>query len=65
MPVHLENEEPVYFKEGMEAEALKKSQEKMTMLTGWFELNKKNEEARIYKYTEIPNHYVWEKKTEF
>lgn len=35
---------------------------RFTTLTGWFELNKIDESARQYRYTEIPIHYVFDRK---
>ncbi|XP_071728569.1 uncharacterized protein [Rutidosis leptorrhynchoides] len=32
---------------------------KETMFTQWFELNKRDENARQFTYTKIPIHYVW------
>jgi hypothetical protein len=42
-------------------EEIEAAMDKYTTLTGWFELNKNDTEARQYKYTDIPFHYKWEK----
>lgn len=59
LAVHLPFEQLIYFKEGKEAEALKKASENPTTLTGWFLLNKENPKARTLRYTELPYHFVW------
>ena len=55
--MHLPNEQQIYFKEGLENEAINIF--KNTTLTAWFELNKRDLNACNYLYTEIPNHYVF------
>jgi hypothetical protein len=60
LAVHDENEQYVHFEEGSESEVLNKNNE--TTLTAWFKLNQENTNANQYLYTEIPNHYVFDKK---
>nr|XP_043630456.1 uncharacterized protein LOC122601784 [Erigeron canadensis] len=38
---------------------------KDTMFTQWFELNKREKEARAFKYSEIPAEYVWVNKDKY
>ena len=63
LPVHLENEENIYFEEGHEKEAYTRAEKIDTMLTAWFKLNKEDENAQNYLYTEIPSHYTFNKQT--
>ncbi len=57
LPVHLENEQPVYFEAGREAEGLSKSKD--SRLIAYFKLNQTDPEAKNYLYHDIPVHYVW------
>ena len=59
MPVHLQNEQNVIFREGFEREALARSDTRKTKLDGFFELNRLHSEARQYLYSEIPLYYTW------
>lgn len=61
MSIHLPNNQTIYFEEGREEEALQKSPD-VTMLTGWFELNDRDEEARKLLYTEVGKNYRWVNK---
>ena len=58
LPVHLPNQQPVYFQQGHEEEALDRATSADSLLTSWFHLNQNSQEARQHLYTEIPNHYV-------
>jgi hypothetical protein len=60
LAVHNENEQYVYFNEGSENQVLNKNNE--TTLTAWFKLNQEDNDANQYLYTEIPKHYVFNKK---
>ena len=59
LPVHLLDQQPVYFQEGNEKEALERSTHGDTQLTAWFKLNQENESAHKYLYTEIPTYYLF------
>lgn len=61
LAVHLENEQLVYFKQGSENKLLDSNVN--TTLTAWFELNKIDSSSRKLLYIEIPNYYVYDKKT--
>ncbi|XP_065217552.1 uncharacterized protein LOC135843544 [Planococcus citri] len=61
LQVHLPDEQNVMFKKGNEEIGLQRT--KSTLLA-WFELNKKNDHSRKYKYTEIPQHYVFNKSNQ-
>ncbi|CAF4263393.1 unnamed protein product [Rotaria sordida] len=61
LAVHLPNQQPVYFAEGNEREALERAATKDTTLTAWFKLNAKNPDARQYLYDDIPQHFVFER----
>ncbi|CAF0897947.1 unnamed protein product [Rotaria sordida] len=61
LAVHLPNQQPVYFAEGNERQALKRAAMKDTTLTAWFKLNSKNPDARQYLYHDIPQHFVFER----
>ena len=63
LPVHLELDQMIYFREGEERKALQLAEEADTHLTAWFKLNQQNEEARQYLYTEIPHHYTFQKSS--
>ena len=63
LPVHLEFQQPVYFEEGYEHAAPQNLQQKATFLTAWFKLNENDPNARQYTYCEIPNHFVFDKRT--
>lgn len=61
LPVHLEDAQNVVFQPDRIQEALDRELFRRTMLTGWFELNKKNlpSNPQQYKYIDIPYHYKW------
>ncbi|CAF4779599.1 unnamed protein product, partial [Rotaria sp. Silwood2] len=61
LAVHLSNQQPVYFAEENEREALERAATKDTTLTAWFKLNAKNPDARQYLYHDIPQHFVFER----
>jgi len=52
----------VHFTPGSEEEALIRHGLKNTTLSAWFALNRNNEEAKKYYY-EIPEHFVFDKKS--
>ena len=55
LPVHLPDQQNVYFRSGMEEEAVEKAASNETQLTAWFELKRNCEDAKKYLYTEIPS----------
>ena len=57
LSVHLPDEQPIYFQEGLEEQALRNAATKQTTLEGYFETNSKT--PTEYLYTEFPLHYVW------
>ena len=59
LAVHLENQQYIYFKGGPEKECIDKNHD--TTLTAWFKLNQHDPSAQRYLYTEIPQHYVFDK----
>ncbi|CAF1361102.1 unnamed protein product [Rotaria sordida] len=61
LAVHLPYQQPVYFAEGNERQALERAASKDTTLTAWFQLNSKNPDARQYLYHDIPHHFVFER----
>ena len=58
LPVHLPDEQRVYFREGDEQAALQRG-ENHTKLTAWFVLNQNDENARRFLYADIPYHFVF------
>ena len=63
LPVHLYNKHTVIFEERNEEDALDLTETGKTKLTEWFQLNKHDPDARQWLYTDIPLHYVYEKRT--
>ena len=53
LPVHLTNEQQVYFRDGHEAAAAERGQNQRTMLTAWFDLNQREEHARKFLYLSL------------
>ena len=49
----------VVFESGQEAAPLAKAKRLDTTLLAWFTLNRQDEEARQYLYSEIPEHYAF------
>ena len=78
LPVHLEGQEQKLFVHGNEREVVEKSEGVDTKLTAYFRVNNARQEAHVaacaamdgalaeenvpLKYTEMPNHYVWDTK---
>lgn len=58
LPVHLPNQQMVYFDEDADREEVAQRNQ-ATMLTRWFELNTIDVEARRYRYCDLPQEYVW------
>jgi len=64
LPVHLSNQQPVFFQTGNEEKALARAANNHTKLTAWFELNKQDSSARKFLYHEIPYHFTYDQKME-
>ena len=63
LAIHLPDEQLVYFQEGDEETAVSRANHRQTHLTAWFKLNRLDENAWQYLYTEIPHHYVYDQGT--
>ncbi|XP_037041776.1 uncharacterized protein LOC119078379 [Bradysia coprophila] len=59
LPVHLAQQQMVYFEEGNEEEAVAAARDGITKLTAWFTLNQNDGHAHQFLYTDIPYHYVY------
>ncbi len=58
LPLHLEDEQMVYFQPGNASEVASRPPP-VTKLTGYFELNKQTSESHHILYPDIYKHYVW------
>ena len=58
LAIHTEGQHTVIFKEGMAAQAMEEVKD--TTLMAFFKLNQEDEEARNYKYQDIPKYYTWQ-----
>ena len=63
LAVHLPYQQNCIFREGEEDQALNIARNSHSQLESWFQLNRVDPEAHQYKYSEIPYHYVFHKKT--
>lgn len=65
LPVHLEDEQMVYFDpEDIAEEVAQRAQHKKTQLTEWFTANEKHPElANQVLYQDFPEKFVWNKRT--
>ena len=59
LPVHLPNQQLIFFEPGREEEALEAARSRRTKLEAWFSLNSTDADAQQLHYTEIPYHYVF------
>jgi hypothetical protein len=59
MTIHLPNEQTVFYEDGEEEEAIEKDGARISKLTQWFELNKRDPDAREMLYCEVGKKYVW------
>ncbi len=59
MNIHLPNQQEMYFIEGEEQNALERGRNQMTKLLAWFELNRRDSNAKSMTYCEVGKHYVW------
>ncbi|KMQ83024.1 hypothetical protein RF55_21155 [Lasius niger] len=55
----------VHFRAGNEEQAAQRELTRDTTLTAWFKLNQSDKNAVHFLYTDIPFHYVYEKKTKW
>ncbi|XP_024871388.1 uncharacterized protein LOC112454320 [Temnothorax curvispinosus] len=62
LAVHLPNRQMVYFRAGNEEQAVQRELTRDTTLTAWFKLNQSDENAVHFLYTDIPSHYIYERK---
>ena len=62
LPVHLPNQQQIYFREGEEDVAMERAEVADSMLTAWFQLNRQCQYARKYSYSDIPYHFVFDEK---
>ncbi|GBN43575.1 hypothetical protein AVEN_2913-1 [Araneus ventricosus] len=62
LAVHLPQQQPIVYQDGQEAQAIERTALRKTTLTSWFELNKNDPSAHI-SYSDIPQHYVFDKST--
>ncbi|GJZ19453.1 hypothetical protein Tco_0556043 [Tanacetum coccineum] len=64
LQVHLPNNQFVRFREDdVLTNIIERERNKRSMLTAFFELNKKDTNARQYFYRDIPRYYTWNKST--
>ncbi|CAG8613902.1 23466_t:CDS:2 [Dentiscutata erythropus] len=62
LQIHLSDKQNITYPESSDiTNILADEQNKKTMLTEYFEVNKVDSEARNYTYREFPQHYVWNK----
>ena len=61
LEVHLEGEHIVYFNEGEENEAMRRSEEKRTKLMAWFNANSNYPSASHIRYVDFPKYFTWNK----
>ncbi|XP_015115936.1 uncharacterized protein LOC107040377 [Diachasma alloeum] len=61
LPVHLPGHQYIRFEEGHKETAMNSNQS-ITKLTAFFDLNSTEELAREYTYLQIPKHFTWNQK---
>uniref|UniRef100_A0A6P7G5R2 ATP-dependent DNA helicase n=1 Tax=Diabrotica virgifera virgifera TaxID=50390 RepID=A0A6P7G5R2_DIAVI len=59
LPIHLEGERSVVFREGDEQVAIENAEGKFSKLEAYFILNREDEHANNIKYPDIPMYYSW------
>uniref|UniRef100_A0AC35FFM5 ATP-dependent DNA helicase n=1 Tax=Panagrolaimus sp. PS1159 TaxID=55785 RepID=A0AC35FFM5_9BILA len=59
LPLHLPNEQTINFTDAENIEDLQAAMDSKNKFLDWFELNKRDTNARKYFYHEIPEHYTW------
>ncbi|GBO08319.1 hypothetical protein AVEN_177550-1 [Araneus ventricosus] len=63
LAVHLPQQQPIVYQDGQEAQAIERAALRKTTLTSWFELNKNDPSPHNISYSDIPQHYVFDKST--
>lgn len=63
LPVHLENEQTVYFNTGAQAEAIAAGPPRRTPLMAWFAHNEENPTDELRLYPNFPTYYTYQKST--
>jgi len=58
LDTHLEEQNSIIYNDDEKMGDIQ-TKNKLTKLTAWFDLNKKDEDARQHLYHEIPKYYVW------
>lgn len=61
LPVHLPNEQNVIISNNSNKQDLRSALERITMLMDYFDLNKRDIDARQYVFTDIPLYYVFKR----
>ncbi|GBM17082.1 hypothetical protein AVEN_133341-1 [Araneus ventricosus] len=61
LAVHLPQQQPIVFQDGLEAQAIERAALRKTTLTSWFELTKTDPSAHNISYSDIPQYYVFDK----
>ena len=62
LPVHLPNQHSITIHEDPEQNNIENLENQTTMLLDYFKLNKENNEAKKYKYVQIPQYYTYKTK---
>jgi hypothetical protein len=62
LQIHLPNEQNVYFTDENMATVVEAAGNKLTNLTAWFKLNQEDPSANGILYSNIPQHYVFDRK---
>ena len=62
LPVHLPNQQSIVIHDDPEDNNIENLSNQTTMLLDYFELNKRDVEARNYTYVQIPQHYTYKTK---
>lgn len=63
LTVHLEEQQPIVFTDDTIEEVADRVENRLTMLTGWFQLNRQDPEANNMLYMDIPDRYTFCRKT--
>lgn len=63
LPVHLPNEAYSAYDYTLDVQGIQTVLERKTKLEAFFILNETDPSARIYRYVDIPEHYVWDSRS--